>query len=404
MGTGVGVEMGLCAPRDSRGRGWAAAPRAVIRGVRVLSPRLELELNGQSELGAWREPFLTLPPSPCAGVLVKVVELYFCQSCGQSFPEASLLSRHRCPLLPPPEHLQLPGAPPAPAREGQREPPGSEPPGASTPQGSAADRLPCPVCREAFGQPGELKEHFKTHRGPRGALPCPQKGCCFATEDRKQLRGHLRRLHGASPVSCAYRACPLLFPSRPAMEQHRRSHFPFHCARCDFVTANAKLFWRHRKGHGAEVPAAGSAPLKPRCGLPAGTARFGVEGHPGWRLPPTAAWRSLSFSPEAGGQEDAGNCHPGWEATAEEIRPAKPSGAEEGSLEELKASGGEEDSDSGGDESLEENGESPCEGEEKEGGKEAPEKAKVPRAQYFKGTTVGPCWELLGPFVYERAR
>nr|XP_047935636.1 zinc finger protein 142 isoform X1 [Anser cygnoides] len=288
-----------------------------------------------------------------AGVLVKVVELYFCQSCGQSFPEASLLSRHRCPLLPPPEHLQLPGAP---AREGQREPPGSEPPGASTPQGSAADRLPCPVCREAFGQPGELKEHFKTHRGPRGALPCPQKGCCFATEDRKQLRGHLRRLHGASPVSCAYRACPLLFPSRPAMEQHRRSHFPFHCARCDFVTANAKLFWRHRKGHGAEVPAAGSAPLKPRCGLPA-----------------------------AGGQEDAGNCHPGWEATAEEIRPAKPSGAEEGSLEELKASGGEEDSDSGGDESLEENGESPCEGEEKEGGKEAPEKAKLPRAQYFKG-------------------
>ncbi|NXY76238.1 ZN142 protein, partial [Glareola pratincola] len=68
-----------------------------------------------------------------------------------------------------------------------------------------------------------------THRTPHGALPCPEKGCCFTTEDRKQLRGHLHRLHGASPVSCTYRACPLLFPSRPAMEQHHRTHFPFHC-------------------------------------------------------------------------------------------------------------------------------------------------------------------------------
>ncbi|NXI71372.1 ZN142 protein, partial [Anseranas semipalmata] len=179
-----------------------------------------------------------------------------------------------------------------------------------------------------------------THRGPRGALPCPEEGCCFATEDRKQLRSHLCRLHGASPVSCAYRACPLLFPSRPAMEQHHRTHFPFHCGRCDFVTANAKLFWQHRKGHATEMPAAGSTPssvpLEHRCVLPA----------------------------------------------------AKPSGTEEGPLEELKASAGEEDSDSGGDESLEENGESPCEGEDKEDGKEVPEKAKVPRAQYFKGDVV----------------
>ncbi|NXJ48292.1 ZN142 protein, partial [Spizaetus tyrannus] len=178
-----------------------------------------------------------------------------------------------------------------------------------------------------------------THRAPPGALPCPEKGCCFTTEDRKQLRGHLRRLHGASPVSCTYRACPLLFPSRLAMEQHHRTHFPFHCTHCDFITANAKLFWQHRKGHAAEHPA--EAPV--------------TDGHPG------SAPHGL------------------------EQRCVLPSGTGESSLEGQKPSAGEEDSDSGGDESPEEDGESPCEGEAKEDGKAAPEKARVPRAQHFKG-------------------
>lgn len=291
-------------------------------------------------------------------VLVKVVELYFCERCGQSFPEASLLSQHECLLLPPPEHLQLPEVLPAPTSKGQNESEGSEPPLAGVSEGSALQCLLCPICQEAFAQPGELKEHFKTHRGPQGALPCPEKGCCFATEDRKQLRSHLRLLHGASPVSCTYRACPLLFPSRPAMEQHHRTHFPFHCGHCDFVTANAKLFWQHRKGHVAETSVMSSipssAPLKQLCILP------------------------------SEGQKEAENCHADWEATSEETRPANPSGIGEGSLEELKASAGEEDSESDEDDSLEEDGESPCEGEAKENRKVA-DKAKVTWAQHFKG-------------------
>lgn len=217
-------------------------------------------------------------------VLVKVVELYFCERCGQSFPEASLLSQHQCLLLQPPGHLELPGALSASASEGQSKPEGSEPLRASVQEGSAPERLLCPVCQQAFTQPSELKEHFKTHRTPPGALPCPEKGCCFATEDHKQLRGHLRRLHRASPVSCAYRACPLLFPSRLAMEQHHRTHFPFHCGHCDFVTANAKLFWQHRKGHAAETPMTGGPPgsaphgLEQHCVLPSGMAGWGDPG------------------------------------------------------------------------------------------------------------------------------
>ncbi|NWR26751.1 ZN142 protein, partial [Tachuris rubrigastra] len=177
-----------------------------------------------------------------------------------------------------------------------------------------------------------------THRAPPGALPCPERGCHFTTEDRKKLRSHLRHLHGASPVSCACRACPLLFPSRPAMEQHHRTHFPFHCGHCDFVTANAKLFWQHRKGHTTE---------------------------PQSKMPKTGG----SCSSDPHGLEQC--C-------------ILPSGMADDALKGQKASAGEEDLDSGGDESQED-GESPCEAEAKEDGKAAPKKARVPQAHHFKG-------------------
>ncbi|NWS79619.1 ZN142 protein, partial [Toxostoma redivivum] len=178
-----------------------------------------------------------------------------------------------------------------------------------------------------------------THRAPSGALPCPERGCHFTTEDRKQLRSHLRHLHGASPVSCACRACPLLFPSHQAMEQHHRTHFPFHCGHCDFITANAKLFWQHRKGHTTESPSE-----MPTAGDPPGSDPHGFD-----------------------------QCC------------ILPSGTEDSSLKGQKASAGEEDSDSSGDESAEEHGESLCEAKGKEDGKAAPKKVGVPQAQHFKG-------------------
>ncbi|XP_071418405.1 zinc finger protein 142 isoform X3 [Pithys albifrons albifrons] len=301
-------------------------------------------------------------------VLVKVVELYFCERCGQSFPEASLLSQHQCLLLASPGHLELSGALLASAREGQNEPGGSKLPGAGTQESSAPEHLLCPICRKAFMQPGQLKEHFKTHRALPGALPCPERGCHFTTEDRKQLRSHLRDLHGASPVSCACRACPLLFPSRPAMEQHHRTHFPFHCGHCDFVTANTKIFWQHRKGHTTEPPS-----KMPTTGSPCSSDPHGLEQ---CCVLPSAA---------AEGQEEAGNWHPGWEASTPEAKQAKAAGTRDSSLKGQKAAAGEEDSESGEDESLEEDGESPCEAEAKEDGKAASKKARVPQAHHFKG-------------------
>ncbi|NXM52852.1 ZN142 protein, partial [Illadopsis cleaveri] len=181
-----------------------------------------------------------------------------------------------------------------------------------------------------------------THRAPLGALPCPERGCHFTTEDRKQLRSHLRHLHGASPVACACRACPLLFPSRQAMEQHHRTHFPFHCGHCDFITANAKLFWQHRRGHTTESP----------------------SDMPTTGDPPSSDPHSLD------------QCC------------ILPSGTGDSFLKGQKTSAGEEDSDSSGDESPEEDGESLCEAEAKEDGKAAPKKVGMPQAQHFKGDVV----------------
>ncbi|NXN79840.1 ZN142 protein, partial [Bombycilla garrulus] len=180
---------------------------------------------------------------------------------------------------------------------------------------------------------------METHRAPSGALPCPERGCHFTTEDRKQLRSHLRHLHGASPVSCTCRACPLLFSSRQAMEQHHRTHFPFHCGHCDFVTANAKLFWQHRKGHSTES------------------------------------------SSEMPTRDDA----PGSDPHSLDQCCILPSGTGDSSLKGQKASVGEEDSDSSGDESPEEDGESLCKAEPKEDGKAVPKKVGVPQVQHFKG-------------------
>lgn len=76
-------------------------------------------------------------------------------------------------------------------------------------------------------------------------------------------------------------------------------------------------------------------------------------------------------------------------------------------MEGRKASAGEEELDSGGDESPEEDGESPCEGEAKEDRKAAPEKARVTQAQHFKGRmrgTTGPYRELLGLCIMNNQR
>ncbi|XP_037379933.1 zinc finger protein 142 isoform X1 [Talpa occidentalis] len=186
-------------------------------------------------------------PGESPGVLVKVVEVYFCEHCEQSFAEPTLLALHQCTetliqpvqdLSNPPCSVELPPSSltlPSPL-------PGQSPPDSP---------LPCPVCRQEFAQPQALKSHFKIHRGTPDTFSCPESGCVFSIEDRKGLQHHLRQTHRVVPVPCSFRGCPLLFGSQQGMELHRQAHYPFHCKHCSFMGSNVKLFRQHQRSHGA---------------------------------------------------------------------------------------------------------------------------------------------------------
>ncbi|KAM9736117.1 zinc finger protein 142 isoform 1-T2 [Dama dama] len=230
-------------------------------------------------------------PGETPGVLVKVVEVYFCERCEQSFAEPTLLALHQCtetliqpvqglPTSPcsvelPPSNLTLPGP-----LQGQ-SPPDSP--------------LRCPVCRQEFAQPQALKSHFKMHRGTPDTFSCPESGCVFSTQERTGLQQHLRQTHRALPVPCSFRGCPLLFGSQQGMELHRQAHYPFHCNRCSFVGSNVKLFRQHQRSHGARMQREPSAVT----GLPS------QELLPASKVPPGTGEPSEETGAPLPGQESA---------------------------------------------------------------------------------------------------
>ncbi|XP_053257977.1 zinc finger protein 142 [Podarcis raffonei] len=201
-------------------------------------------------------------PGSTTEVLVKVVELYFCERCGQSFSDPGLLSQHQCIELPRGQLASIPQLQELPlgltsqslavsgeqsaVHEAQAQ--GLLDTSRQDPE-FCTDPLLCPVCQVEFALPTELKEHFRDHQKPTGPQVCFEEGCHFSSEDRKQLRGHLRHVHQVCPVTCTYRGCSLLFRSREDMDLHRRSHFPFHCRHCDFISGNTKQFGQHRHSH-----------------------------------------------------------------------------------------------------------------------------------------------------------
>ncbi|XP_042636156.1 zinc finger protein 142 [Orycteropus afer afer] len=188
-------------------------------------------------------------PGDTPGVLVKVVEVYFCERCEQSFAEPTLLALHQCP-----EALRQPVQGLASSQCSLELPAGSLTLlGPLQGQSPLDSPLPCPVCRQEFAQPQALKSHFKIHRGTPDTFSCPESGCVFSSEDRKGLQHHLRQTHKAIPVPCSFRGCSLLFGSQQGMELHRQAHYPFHCSHCNFTGSNVKLFRQHQRTHGVRT-------------------------------------------------------------------------------------------------------------------------------------------------------
>ncbi|XP_042535140.1 zinc finger protein 142 [Dipodomys spectabilis] len=231
-------------------------------------------------------------PGETPGVLVKVVEVYFCERCEQSFAEPTLLSLHQCTET----HTQPVQDLPTPPRSVEL------PPNNLTLHGplhglSVPDSpLPCPVCRQEFAQPQALKSHFKIHRTTPSTFSCPESDCVFSAEDRQGLQHHLRQTHKAVPVPCSFRGCPLLFGSQQGMELHRQAHYPFHCSHCNFTGSNVKLFRQHQRSHGTKTQGELSA----------------LQALPSRELLPAPRL------PLAEPSKEAGTCLPGQESAVEE--------------------------------------------------------------------------------------
>uniref|UniRef100_A0A8C5LA93 Zinc finger protein 142 n=1 Tax=Jaculus jaculus TaxID=51337 RepID=A0A8C5LA93_JACJA len=183
------------------------------------------------------------------GVLVKVVEVYFCERCEQSFSEPTLLSLHQCTET----HMQPVQDLSSPLCSAELPPSNSTLHGTLQEPSLPDSPLPCPVCRQEFVQPQALKSHFKIHRAIPSTFSCPESDCVFSAEDRKGLQHHLRQTHKAVPVPCSFRGCSLLFGSQQGMELHRQAHYPFHCSHCSFMGSNVKLFRQHQRTHGART-------------------------------------------------------------------------------------------------------------------------------------------------------
>ncbi|XP_051839502.1 zinc finger protein 142 isoform X2 [Antechinus flavipes] len=185
-------------------------------------------------------------PGETPGVLVKVVKLYFCEGCEQSFPEPALLALHHCPKT----LLQSKGSLSSSQQSAELNPGDSSLPNPLQGHNPLNENpLPCPVCGQEFAQPQALKSHFKSHQVPPEAFSCFEPGCEFLTRERKELQNHLQQAHSLVPVPCSFRACPLLFGSQHGMELHRRSHYPFQCSYCNYMGSNVKLFCQHQRNH-----------------------------------------------------------------------------------------------------------------------------------------------------------
>ncbi|XP_015232467.1 PREDICTED: zinc finger protein 142 [Cyprinodon variegatus] len=150
-------------------------------------------------------------------------EEHACDKCGQNFSDTSTFISHCCPNLHP-----------------------------ASSHGTQPDIYRCSGCSQSFSKPAALKKHFKAnHReqNTEGPFPCSEEGCQFSSKDRLENQNHLTSVHGLNLICCTSRSCKMSFLTQGEMESHRRSHMPFGCFYCQFVSQDVKQLRTHMLNH-----------------------------------------------------------------------------------------------------------------------------------------------------------
>ncbi|KAM6935074.1 zinc finger protein 142 [Xenentodon cancila] len=143
--------------------------------------------------------------------------------CGQSFPDSPTFVSHAC--------LKSQTTPSSKGQVGS---------------------FKCSQCNNVFCKPVALKHHFKTnHRDhdPKGQFTCFKKDCQFSSTDRQEYQAHLMSTHDLNLIPCTYQSCKMSFTTKGEMESHWKSHMPFGCFHCRFVSQNAKGMSDHLLEH-----------------------------------------------------------------------------------------------------------------------------------------------------------
>ncbi|XP_071060571.1 zinc finger protein 79-like [Pseudochaenichthys georgianus] len=121
----------------------------------------------------------------------------------------------------------------------------------SDPRRSAENKpFSCSVCKKAFSQSGNVKEHMRVHTGEK---PFSCSVCKKAFSKNISLKGHMRIHTGEKPFSCS--VCTKLFSQSGSLKGHMRIHTgekPHSCSVCKKPFSRSGNLKTHMRVHTGE--------------------------------------------------------------------------------------------------------------------------------------------------------
>lgn len=97
----------------------------------------------------------------------------------------------------------------------------------------------CSRCEARFSSETALKQHVLRRHEQKVSYGCPQ--CGFVCHSEATLKCHVQKQH--PHLECG--TCKESFPSRDALEEHKKQHFSHRCELCSFTAKERQQLVRH---------------------------------------------------------------------------------------------------------------------------------------------------------------